>query len=75
MRGWALFGALSVGAALITPFGVDGLVLPFTLVRMSYSLSVITEWQSPNEHCRAQRPAARRTCRPEGRGGLRCGTS
>jgi hypothetical protein len=47
-RGWALFGILSIGAALITPFGVEGLMLPFTLVRMSYSLAVITEWRSPD---------------------------
>src|SRR6266550_3651026 len=39
---------LSIGAALITPFGVEGLMLPFTFVRMSYSLAVITEWQSPD---------------------------
>jgi hypothetical protein len=48
VRHWALFGALSAGAALITPFGVDGLVMPFTLTRMSYSLAVITEWRSPD---------------------------
>lgn len=45
---WALFGALATGAALITPFGIDGLLLPFRLAGMSYALGQLTEWQSPN---------------------------
>ncbi len=47
LRGWGLFIALSVGAALITPFGLDGLVLPVQLATMS-TLGLINEWQSPN---------------------------
>jgi hypothetical protein len=47
VRRWGLFGALAIGAALITPFGIDGLLLPFKLVNMS-ALSLIIEWQSPN---------------------------
>ena len=39
---------LAVGAALITPFGIDGLLLPLKLMRMSYALSQLTEWLSPN---------------------------
>jgi hypothetical protein len=46
--GWGLFGALSVVAALVTPFGIDGLLLPFKLFHMSFSFAVLAEWQSPN---------------------------
>ena len=47
LRGWGLFGALAVAAALVTPFGLDGLLLPFKLATMS-TLGLISEWQSPN---------------------------
>jgi hypothetical protein len=47
-RGWGLFGVLAVGAALITPLGIDGLLLPLKLTQMSYALSQLTEWKSPN---------------------------
>jgi hypothetical protein len=47
-RSWGLFGAVSVLAALITPFGIDGLLLPFRLFHMSFSFAVLAEWQSPN---------------------------
>ena len=47
VRGWGLFGVLSVGAALITPFGIEGLRLPIELINMT-SLVYIGEWQSPN---------------------------
>ena len=47
LRGWGLFIALSAAAALITPFGVDGMLLPMRLVTMT-TLGLIREWQSPN---------------------------
>ena len=69
-RGWGLFGAWSLVAALITPFGIDGLLLPFRLTQMSYALGQLTEWQSPNfqklraaravDHARVRRCAVAR---------------
>src|SRR5206468_11718662 len=47
LRGWGPFILFSVGAALITPFGLDGLLLPIDLARMS-ALRLINECQSPN---------------------------
>jgi hypothetical protein len=38
---------VAVAAALATPFGLDGLLLPFKLATMS-TLGLISEWQSPN---------------------------
>jgi hypothetical protein len=47
-RAWGLFCALSIAAALITPFGIYGLVLPFQLIQMNFAFSVVVEWLSPN---------------------------
>ncbi len=44
-RGWALFAAASVVAALLTPFGVEGLMFPIRLIGLSY-LSNIGEWRA-----------------------------
>ena len=46
-RQWALFGAVALAAALATPNGIDGLILPFALKGMS-TVSQILEWQSPD---------------------------
>jgi hypothetical protein len=47
-RGWGLFCGAALTAALITPFGIEGLLLPLRLTRMSFALSVLEEWRSPN---------------------------
>ncbi len=46
--GWALFGVLAVGAALLTPYGVAGLLLPFRLTGMSFAMGQLVEWRSPD---------------------------
>src|SRR6266446_1809270 len=40
-RSWAIFGALLVLAAFVTPYGIDGLLLPFRMLQMSYSLAQV----------------------------------
>src|SRR5207237_8956365 len=47
-RGWLSFGALSLLAALVTPFGIDGLLQPFRLLGMSFALAALIEWSSPD---------------------------
>jgi len=47
-RSWLLFGALSLLAALVTPFGIEGLLQPFRLLGMSFALSALIEWSSPD---------------------------
>lgn len=41
---WGLFGAGLLGAALLTPHGVEGLLYPFAVMRMT-SLPMIGEWR------------------------------
>jgi hypothetical protein len=45
---WSMFGVLSLLAALATPNGIAGLLLPLDLIRMDFALSWVNEWQSPN---------------------------
>ena len=45
MTGWALFSVLAVGAALINPEGLDGLIYPFKIMGMT-TLDSISEWKS-----------------------------
>src|SRR5271156_1704918 len=44
---WALFGVASLMAALITPFGIEGLLFPLKLTQLAY-LAQIKEWQPEN---------------------------
>lgn len=41
---WGLFGVLALGAALITPHGIEGLIFPFRVMTME-SLPEILEWR------------------------------
>jgi hypothetical protein len=43
-RAWTLFGLAALGAALINPYGVEALVLPFRLMGIE-NLSRISEWR------------------------------
>jgi hypothetical protein len=46
--GWGAFGLLSLAAALATPNGLAGFLLPIRMVRQDFALALISEWQSPN---------------------------
>ncbi|HYA73338.1 MAG TPA: hypothetical protein VEF36_09265 [Roseiarcus sp.] len=46
-RSWGLFAFLSLGAALLTPSGVEGLLFPLKLVGVAH-LSNIGEWRPEN---------------------------
>jgi hypothetical protein len=45
---WSVFLAACSGAAMVTPFGPQGLTYAFTVNDMSFALSTINEWRSPN---------------------------
>jgi hypothetical protein len=47
-KGWFKFFVLSLIACLITPHGVQGLILPLKLIDQTFLVGVISEWQSPN---------------------------
>lgn len=47
VRDWGLFALLSLGAALLTPFGVEGLLFPLRLVGIAH-LADIGEWRPEN---------------------------
>jgi len=48
VRGWGFFAALAVVAALITPYGIAGLLLPLRLTGMSFAMGQLVEWRSPD---------------------------
>ena len=39
---------MAVGAALLTPYGAAGLLLPFRLTGMSFAMGQLVEWRSPD---------------------------
>jgi hypothetical protein len=45
---WSAYFAACAGAAMLTPFGVDGLTYAFKINEMTFALSQISEWRSPN---------------------------
>lgn len=45
VRRWGVFGLLALGAALITPHGLNGLIFPFQVLSLN-SLKDIGEWRS-----------------------------
>ena len=47
IRGWGLFGALSLVVCLITPHGIAGLIYPFQIMTLNF-LPNITEWAPEN---------------------------
>jgi hypothetical protein len=47
LRGWGVFAGLALLAAVITPYGVYGLIFPFKLLAMP-SLQLIGEWAPTN---------------------------
>jgi hypothetical protein len=48
VRGWGVFWLLAFGFALLTPYGVDGLLAPLRLMRMRIAMSLVIEWRSPD---------------------------
>jgi len=46
--GWGIFGLLALAATFVTPNGAAGVLLPVQMTRMNFTLSQISEWQSPN---------------------------
>jgi hypothetical protein len=46
LRGWGVFVACAGVAALVSPNGVDGLLLPFKMLKMNFALSSISEWRA-----------------------------
>lgn len=50
LKHWLVFFLISLLATLISPHGVDGLLLPFKLTNQSYTIDIIGEWASPDFH-------------------------
>ncbi len=48
VRQWGVFGVLALAAALVTPNGIDGVVMPFRTESMSATMAIVSEWRSPD---------------------------
>jgi hypothetical protein len=48
VRGWGLFGLAATAFSLMTPNGLAGLLMPFQIEDMSFTLSMLNEWKSPD---------------------------
>lgn len=48
LGGWGGFLLVALLAALITPNGIHGLLLPFTVMQSSFAGAMIGEWKSPD---------------------------
>jgi hypothetical protein len=48
LRQWGLFTALAVVAALLTPNGIEGVLLPLRFMGMATLQATFNEWLSPN---------------------------
>lgn len=48
IKEWSLFIALCILCLFITPFGVEGVLLPLQLTSQKYALSFVQEWNPPN---------------------------
>ncbi len=44
-RPWGLFLILTIGACLVSPYGVEALLFPFRLINMTSALSGVAEWR------------------------------
>lgn len=49
-RSWGIFFLASAAACVLTPHGIEGLLLPFKLTGQTYMVDTIAEWASPNFH-------------------------
>ena len=56
-RAWTGFGLAALAAALVNPYGVDALILPFRLIVVE-GLSRISEWR-PQDFSRPERWSSR----------------
>lgn len=45
---WGKFLTASLACLMVTPYGLQGILLPLQLTDQSYSMSIINEWSSPN---------------------------